>query len=60
METETVASTCSRCKLLEAEVAALKIVVDEQAKSINDLLAKFDAAMRASKRQAAPTSAIRV
>ena len=54
METESVGPTCSHCKLLEAEIASLKMVVDEQAKTIKDLSAKFDAATRASKRQAAP------
>ena len=54
METESAATTCSRCKLLEAEVAALKKLVAEQAETIRDLSAKFDAAIRARKRQAAP------
>ena len=54
METESDSSICSRCKLLEAEIAGLKATLAEQGKLIKELSAKLDAALRAKKRQAAP------
>jgi hypothetical protein len=54
METEFVSTSCSRCRLLEAEIADLKTTLSDQAKSIKELSTKLDAALRAKKRQAAP------